>query len=254
LLPFARPRNSFVCSRKPCTFAEIITMERSTKRIALPPGFNIDRYHPEKVSTMTDWDWAFQIAIRRSCWNTVQSLAPETRHPRDTRSHQERRAEIIRHYRTDKAIEMLLSGPINSWDSLEQYGLDESHFWHLSYLLDNTVSSSPAISIPSLGELEELARRALIYIRAQRALAAVAVSALVLVSTTIFGHGPIAMWAIVSCGLFNSVMWPCIFPLSLKGLGRFTSQGSGILVMMVLGGAIIPGDSGATRGHARVSA
>jgi FHS family L-fucose permease-like MFS transporter len=81
---------------------------------------------------------------------------------------------------------------------------------------------------------------ALIYIRAQRALAAVAISALILVSTTIFGHGHIAMWAIVSCGLFNSVMWPCIFPLSLKGLGSFTSQGSGILVMMVVGGAIIP--------------
>jgi FHS family L-fucose permease-like MFS transporter len=81
---------------------------------------------------------------------------------------------------------------------------------------------------------------ALIYIRAQRALAAVAISALILVSATIFGHGHIAMWAIVSCGLFNSVMWPCIFPLSLKGLGKFTSQGSGILVMMVVGGAIIP--------------
>jgi FHS family L-fucose permease-like MFS transporter len=35
-------------------------------------------------------------------------------------------------------------------------------------------------------------------------------------------------------------MWPCIFPLSLKGLGRFTSQGSGLLVMMVVGGAVIP--------------
>jgi len=81
---------------------------------------------------------------------------------------------------------------------------------------------------------------ALLYIRAQRALAAVAISALILVATTTFGHGHIAMWAIVSCGLFNSVMWPCIFPLSLEGLGKFTSQGSGILVMMVVGGAIIP--------------
>jgi FHS family L-fucose permease-like MFS transporter len=45
---------------------------------------------------------------------------------------------------------------------------------------------------------------------------------------------------IVSCGLFNSVMWPCIFPLSLKGLGKFTSQGSGILVAMIVGGALIP--------------
>ena len=81
---------------------------------------------------------------------------------------------------------------------------------------------------------------ALLYIRAQRALAAVAISALILVAETVFGHGHVAIWAIVSCGLFNSVMWPCIFPLSLKGLGRFTSQGSGILVMMVVGGAIIP--------------
>ncbi len=81
---------------------------------------------------------------------------------------------------------------------------------------------------------------ALIYIRAERALAAVAASALILVAATIFGHGHVAMWAIVSCGLFNSVMWPCIFPLSLNGLGRFTGQGSGILVTMIVGGAVIP--------------
>jgi FHS family L-fucose permease-like MFS transporter len=48
------------------------------------------------------------------------------------------------------------------------------------------------------------------------------------------------MWATVACGLCNSVMWPCIFPLSLTGLGKFTSQGSGILVTMVVGGAVIP--------------
>jgi FHS family L-fucose permease-like MFS transporter len=35
-------------------------------------------------------------------------------------------------------------------------------------------------------------------------------------------------------------MWPCIFPLSVSGLGRFTSQGSGILITMVVGGAVIP--------------
>ena len=49
-----------------------------------------------------------------------------------------------------------------------------------------------------------------------------------------------AKWAIVSCGLFNSVMWPCIFPLAVKGLGKFTSQGSGILIAMVVGGAAVP--------------
>jgi FHS family L-fucose permease-like MFS transporter len=61
-----------------------------------------------------------------------------------------------------------------------------------------------------------------------------------LVVTTLVAHGHVAMWAIVSCGLFNSIMWPCIFPLSIEGLGRFTSQGSGILVTMVVGGAVIP--------------
>jgi FHS family L-fucose permease-like MFS transporter len=81
---------------------------------------------------------------------------------------------------------------------------------------------------------------ALPFVRTERALAAVAACAMLLVAVTIFGHGPIAMWAIVSCGLFNSVMWPCIFPLGVKGLGRLTSQGSGILVMMVVGGAIVP--------------
>jgi MFS transporter, FHS family, L-fucose permease len=77
-------------------------------------------------------------------------------------------------------------------------------------------------------------------IRAQRALAFVSLIASLLVITTLVAHGHVAMWAIVCCGLFNSIMWPCIFPLSLEGLGRFTSQASGILVTMVVGGAVIP--------------
>lgn len=77
-------------------------------------------------------------------------------------------------------------------------------------------------------------------IRAQRALAFVSLIASFLVITTLLAHGHVAMWAIVSCGLFNSIMWPCIFPLSVKNLGPLTSQGSGILVTMVVGGAIIP--------------
>ena len=77
-------------------------------------------------------------------------------------------------------------------------------------------------------------------IRAQRALAFVSLIASLLVITTLLAHGHVAMWAIVSCGLFNSIMWPCIFPLSIDGLGKFTSQGSGILVTMVVGGAVIP--------------
>src|SRR5260370_4711962 len=81
---------------------------------------------------------------------------------------------------------------------------------------------------------------ALPWISAHRLLPFFSFTASLLVITTIATHGHIAMWAIVSCGLFNSVMWPCILPLSVHGLGRFTSQGSGILVTMVVGGAVIP--------------
>ena len=81
---------------------------------------------------------------------------------------------------------------------------------------------------------------ALRWIRAQRALAFVSLIGVFLIGTTILTHGHVAMWATVACGLCNSVMWPCIFPLSLAGLGQFTSQGSGILVTMVVGGAVIP--------------
>ncbi|MAB95584.1 MAG: MFS transporter [Flavobacteriales bacterium] len=56
----------------------------------------------------------------------------------------------------------------------------------------------------------------------------------------LYSTGTIAIFAFLSGGLFCSIMWPSIFSLSIKGLGKFTSQGSAFLVMMILGGAIIP--------------
>ena len=56
----------------------------------------------------------------------------------------------------------------------------------------------------------------------------------------IFASGKIALFAFLTGGLFCSIMWPCIFSLSITGLGKYTSQGSSFLVMMILGGAIIP--------------
>ena len=52
--------------------------------------------------------------------------------------------------------------------------------------------------------------------------------------------GPVVIYAFLSGGLFCSIMWPCIFALSIAGLGKLTSQGSAFLIMMILGGAIIP--------------
>lgn len=63
------------------------------------------------------------------------------------------------------------------------------------------------------------------------------------IAATLIGlmsSGYIAVYAFLSAGLFCSIMWPCIFSLSIAGLGKYQTQGSAFLVMMILGGAIIP--------------
>ncbi len=52
--------------------------------------------------------------------------------------------------------------------------------------------------------------------------------------------GTVSIYAFLSGGLFCSIMWPCIFSLSIAGLGKYTTQGSAFLIMMILGGGIIP--------------
>jgi FHS family L-fucose permease-like MFS transporter len=56
----------------------------------------------------------------------------------------------------------------------------------------------------------------------------------------IMSTGTVAIYAFLSGGLFCSIMWPAIFSLSLAGLGKYTTQGAAFLVMMILGGGIIP--------------
>ncbi|MDP6879032.1 MAG: MFS transporter [Candidatus Marinimicrobia bacterium] len=56
----------------------------------------------------------------------------------------------------------------------------------------------------------------------------------------VLASGKIALFAFLTGGLFCSIMWPCIFSLSINGIGKYTSQGSSFLIMMILGGAIIP--------------
>ena len=73
-----------------------------------------------------------------------------------------------------------------------------------------------------------------------RVLALFALAAIALLGAVILGTGPWAMWAIVAIGLFNSIMWSNIFTLAIDGLGNDTSQGSSLLVMMIVGGALIP--------------
>lgn len=74
----------------------------------------------------------------------------------------------------------------------------------------------------------------------QRTLYLFAFINIILLVTALFSTGPLAMWSVIGIGLFNSIMWSNIFTLAIAGLGKHTSQGSSLLVMMILGGAVLP--------------
>ncbi len=61
-----------------------------------------------------------------------------------------------------------------------------------------------------------------------------------LLSITIMAHGYVAFWSVLMIGLFNSIMFPTIFTLSIRKLGQNTAQASGILCTAIVGGAVIP--------------
>ncbi len=73
-----------------------------------------------------------------------------------------------------------------------------------------------------------------------KTLAYLAFGASTLVVLTMVFSGSPAMWTVLAVGLFNSIMFPVIFTLAIEQLGRHTGQGSGILCMAIVGGALIP--------------
>lgn len=82
-----------------------------------------------------------------------------------------------------------------------------------------------------------------------RTLAVLAGAAGLLVALTVASTGHFAIWPIIAVGLFNSIMFPTIFTLAIDDLGPHTSQGSGILCMAIVGGAIIPFAMGMLADH-----
>jgi MFS transporter, FHS family, L-fucose permease len=72
--------------------------------------------------------------------------------------------------------------------------------------------------------------------------------ALLLVTAMTVG-GSTAMWAVICIGLFNSIMFPTIFTLAIDGLGPRTGEGSGVLCMAIVGGAIVPVIQGFAADH-----
>jgi FHS family L-fucose permease-like MFS transporter len=67
-----------------------------------------------------------------------------------------------------------------------------------------------------------------------------AVSTSVLVAISMLSNGQLALWSIILVGFFNSIMFPSIFTLGVAELGPLTGDGSGIMIMAIVGGAIIP--------------
>ncbi|NGM60997.1 sugar MFS transporter [Sphingobacterium sp. SGG-5] len=67
-----------------------------------------------------------------------------------------------------------------------------------------------------------------------------AVINILLLLSAVFLSGNVAIWSLLAIGLFNSVMWSNIFTLAISGLKEHTSQGSSLLVMAILGGALVP--------------
>ncbi len=78
------------------------------------------------------------------------------------------------------------------------------------------------------------------YIKPSTVLAFNAAAAIVLLIVAMTVGGKVAMWAVLAIGLFNSIMFPTIFTLAIAGLGRDTGEGSGVLCVAIVGGAIVP--------------
>ena len=77
----------------------------------------------------------------------------------------------------------------------------------------------------------------------------VSIVACLLTLLSIMSSGSLAVWSILLVGLFNSIMFPSIFTLGIAGLGPLTGKGSGLLVMGIVGGALIPLAEGKAADH-----
>lgn len=86
-------------------------------------------------------------------------------------------------------------------------------------------------------------------IKAGNLLALCAFCATTLVTVSMLAGGHAAMWTILAVGFFNSVMFPTIFSLGVAELGSLTGNGSGILNMAIVGGAILPLVQGVIADH-----
>lgn len=83
------------------------------------------------------------------------------------------------------------------------------------------------------------------FVKSSKVLLFFGLGAVLMIILSLSTEGFVAMWAILAVGLFNSIMFPTIFTLTLDGLGDLKPQASGLLCMAIVGGAIIPSTFGA---------
>ena len=118
--------------------------------------------------------------------------------------------------------------------------------WQLVSLL---VSAGPLFALvailAAILAIAAVIRGGRVSARTDALLGVCALAACVLVATSMLSMGHMAMWSIILVGLFNSIMFPSIFTLAIAELGPLTGDGSGMLVMAIVGGAIIPLAQGA---------
>src|SRR5437868_4741481 len=87
---------------------------------------------------------------------------------------------------------------------------------------------------------------------AARLLSLFALATLICLLVVLLGSGVAPLWAVVLIGFFHSIMFPTIFALSIKQLGRYTKLGSSLLVASILGGAIFPAIMGFISDHSNI--
>ena len=110
-------------------------------------------------------------------------------------------------------ISYITIGILTDWETSSYYGI---------FLFLNLIAFFVGASLPA------------------RTLGVFSTVLVLLILTAILTTGKIAMWCLIGAGLFNSILWSNIFTLAISGLGKYTSQGSSLLIMAILGAALIP--------------
>lgn len=118
----------------------------------------------------------------------------------------------------------------------------------VTYLTQLKIGRPMGLTIAELASLYGLAATAGLFIgwailqkiQSKYLLGICAAIAIILVLTSILTTGHLAMWTMIAVGLCSSIMFPCVFAMGIADLGPLTIDGSGLLTMATVGGAIIP--------------